>query len=1238
MRVAPASLFRDAARDGRFARLAGWFRTAGGGGGVSPQRMASPAAERIIMSGHSLTDAWLWAGPWPGHFRRIRESLYGGAAGVSIKSTIPGSSIQWRWDHAPDAIPGESGDARADIAGYDLLTITEAGPPILSRPWVPAERPAVAETLAALMLFVARARSVGAGGAGAEVMLQTINTWPAGVAAWGGAPFRAALVQYERVFHHMADYAAWRMRQAEPGLPADHAVWILPCHRWWMRVWDDLQTGAVPGVAALTDLFIDEIHPNGDAGYGLACLAAAVIHQVEPAATPGFHVPAGMSAAWRDYCWTIAWEIATTYRRAGLGGADAGEPGWDPAIDVDLLATPVSVATPAAISPTSGAVGTTLTLTPPAWAGTAPFTTTLRLYADGVDVTAGIVDAGGVLTYAAGAAAVYELVCAADNMARQPAASRAAAGIGVSLVPEDALVVVTPEAVAGPAWSPALPAAALGHRALGTSDHGVTAGAAIRYALAVVRMRTQPSSLPAVLAIHAQPVWWSGSHQALQASTYVNQLLHQGQGASGGSQQQGLTPPLAPAADWIAVEMTNAGAALEMRVGESVGTLALAAALSGQSRFSLIGSDGLLGLDLAALVLMDRIPDAGELTLLRVWAEGQRSVALSYVPPEVGATTGGSATSGSGAFADYVAGDLLLAHVATIALADLVIPAGWTAIAPERDDEGATSILCWRRATSNGADTLGDWGSGRPRYLRIRGAHPTAPIRQTAFAATASGTPNVAYPALPAPLSGNSVVVTATHLRNTAADLAPGTRADCTQIYARLGAGGLHGAVAVSGRPAPGTWEAAVVATTTGGSAGGAHSWAIEIEGLGSSDDAFDVEVSTRAAALAAAAAAPANLGRRYVIQLAAGLYGYMTVPAGDDKGTTRVVFRAAPGAQALFRGINASDVANVAFEHLAVVGDTLDAFGFPGGSASSSRGILLTRSTNCRVWGCLVEDMGIGIEANGSTDVELGWNTIRSFAIDGLRLYELPSEGRPVVRPHVHHNVIDVNATTPKWPNLATLGLHYALPPTCAVDPRRSDQAGYGNADSYVQPVSGAPILVTENTKLGRHADCAQLAGQSVDAVIEDNDFITSNIYCHGIFTDNGPTESAEPTSGLIIRRNRFNTAHVNAICAEGWDASCRVEDCLIRAQPVRTWALGMPDGSADNPDLMRPSISTRKNVGALVRIVNTVCPAEVSTYWMQTSRISSTGLVYSDSATPVGWSSTDVAQGRVGHLHAPD
>lgn len=396
-----------------------------------------------------------------------------------------------------------------------------------------------------------------------------------------------------------------------------------------------------------------------------------------------------------------------------------------------------------------------------------------------------------------------------------------------------------------------------------------------------------------------------------------------------------------------------------------------------------------------------------------------------------------------------------------------------------------------------------------------------------------------------------------------------------------------------------------------------------------------DVTVTGRDALLAALSAAPSNLGRDFVIRPGAGpAYGYLNL-SGYGRGNTRVRLVGARASRPVFTGFNAPNASSLSLENLDVLGTERDAFGFPAGSPSSARGVILQQSSNCRVWECRIEDMAFGIEGNGSVNLEIGWNTIRAFAVDGIRIYQLT--GVLVVGAFIHHNVVDANALTPKFPNLATLGLHYALPPTCAIDPRRSDQAGYGNVSSYVQPETGAPILVTADTKLGRHPDCIQLSGQSIGVRIEDNDLITSNLYCHGIFTDNGPSGAAELTFGLIIQRNRFLTAHVNAICAEGWDSTCRVEDCLIRAQPVRTWALGMPGGAADNPDLMRPSISVRKNTDALVRIVNTVCPAEVSTYWMQPSRISATGLVYSDTEVPVGWAAMDVAQGRVGHLQAP-
>ncbi len=52
---------------------------------------------------------------------------------------------------------------------------------------------------------------------------------------------------------------------------------------------------------------------------------------------------------------------------------------------------------------------------------------------------------------------------------------------------------------------------------------------------------------------------------------------------------------------------------------------------------------------------------------------------------------------------------------------------------------------------------------------------------------------------------------------------------------------------------------------------------------------------------------------------------------------------------------------------------------------------------------------------------------------------------------------------------------------------------------------------------------------------------------------------------------------------------------------------------------------------------ITNTVVPAQVSTYWMQSALITGSGLVYSHTAVPDGWAAMDVAQGRVGDLQAP-
>lgn len=300
-------------------------------------RVASALTDRVIASGHSLTDAWCYGNDWPGDWARIIDSVVPGTPwdDLFLRDTIPGSPMFWRWQ--------QNTPARTGIAAYDLLIITEGGPP--ARPDVMGDRETLKNSVDYLFLFAENALVNGNGGAGAETVLHTINTWTHGVDGTDGGPdwgmgFRASMVQYERNFRWVADYVSWKLRQAHPGLGPGYRIWIAPHHRLWIRIWDALEAGTFPDYTSLPELFGDTIHPVGDAGYGLACLTFAMLYQQNPAEIAGFYVPPGMSPALRDWMWQNAWEIVTQYRWAGMGGSDEGQPGFDPETDEDPWGEP----------------------------------------------------------------------------------------------------------------------------------------------------------------------------------------------------------------------------------------------------------------------------------------------------------------------------------------------------------------------------------------------------------------------------------------------------------------------------------------------------------------------------------------------------------------------------------------------------------------------------------------------------------------------------------------------------------------------------------------------------------------------------------------------------------------------------------------------------------------------------------------------------------------------------------
>lgn len=316
-------------------------------------RRASDSQTRSIHSGHSLTDSYVWTGPWPGAFFTLISRLHarGYEFGLTVsKSTIPGSPLHWRWNHQIElSYPeGSQADARHDIALFDCLVLTEGGPP--PRPHVQPQ--VMAESLDYLMRFAANAIENGDHGKGLrDIILWSI--WPSldgmpDVPEWadlGG--FRDCLPEYGRSFRFMADFASWKLRQIYPQLPDDWRIWIFPGHLMMERIWDDIQAGQVPGISDISELFADDIHPNSVAGYALACLVYTCMYQedlrtrrrvyVQPA-FEDTHQNRSFPAATHEqaeYFWRISWEIATSYEPAGMGGTRDAEPAFDPEKDLD---------------------------------------------------------------------------------------------------------------------------------------------------------------------------------------------------------------------------------------------------------------------------------------------------------------------------------------------------------------------------------------------------------------------------------------------------------------------------------------------------------------------------------------------------------------------------------------------------------------------------------------------------------------------------------------------------------------------------------------------------------------------------------------------------------------------------------------------------------------------------------------------------------------------------------------
>lgn len=316
-----------------------------GGNPVDPvlyARAASLASHLKVHSGHSLVDTYVNTGEaFPGFLAELFQEQFGEAAwvfeGTDYKDTIPGSPMSIRWNDASDPRGAVLG-----IARYQSMVVTEGGPPF--RIGVDSNA-TIANTLLYAMNFAENAYRNGNSGAGAESILWSI--WP-NTEGWIGYPggmgsqwtdlggFRAAAVEYGRTFRYIADYVTWKMHQLHPELPASWRMWLFPGHAWWVRVYDDIQAGLVPGIDDHRDLFRDDIHPNDEGDYAMAVFIHTLQYQTDARALS--YRPTFVSAELDTYFKRVAWEVARSEECTGMGGTANATPVWVPAVG-DLLPT-----------------------------------------------------------------------------------------------------------------------------------------------------------------------------------------------------------------------------------------------------------------------------------------------------------------------------------------------------------------------------------------------------------------------------------------------------------------------------------------------------------------------------------------------------------------------------------------------------------------------------------------------------------------------------------------------------------------------------------------------------------------------------------------------------------------------------------------------------------------------------------------------------------------------------------
>ena len=259
---------------------------------------------RVIMSGHSLTD------PIPEPLIAMVQAA-GGAASEGMRidaDTVPGSPIEWRWEHRSG-----SPDSREDLANYDVLVLTERVPVRSAMEWHRTKELALA--------WFDLAWTSGNGGRGAETIFYA--SWISTTSGPGNQdsydsdekviPFRERLELEMGSWQEIVDHVN---RNRVTGSPPMRAI---PGPLVMAAAYDAIAAGTAPGLGAITDLFRDTIHVNHLGGFLFALAHFAVIYGRDPRSIPDL----GGEGPWprrdqADWMKQLVWDVVRAYPDSGL--------------------------------------------------------------------------------------------------------------------------------------------------------------------------------------------------------------------------------------------------------------------------------------------------------------------------------------------------------------------------------------------------------------------------------------------------------------------------------------------------------------------------------------------------------------------------------------------------------------------------------------------------------------------------------------------------------------------------------------------------------------------------------------------------------------------------------------------------------------------------------------------------------------------------------------------------------